>query len=635
MSSGRIITFYSYKGGVGRTMALANIASVLARWDYRVLCIDWDLEAPGLDLYLKGQDARQKNPGLVDFITACAQDESPDWRQFVSQAEEPRVDFIHAGRSDGHFLRRMQNIDWDALYRDKSFGNYIEDTLRAEWCAEYDFVLVDSRTGVTDTSGICTAQLPDIIVALFTANHQSFDGVLRVLSMADKRRDELPFDRPRALVLPVISRFEIRVEYEQAQKWLGRFHQDLAEHLRWWVASGSMADMLAMLRVPYVPYWSFGERVAVNERGVDDPDDVGHAYETLAALLVHGLLDSDKLIKSREEYVKLVSRERPQVAITEDDVLVIASRSDVALASAIQSQLQNEGFRVALAEDSPGDRDEMLAKLRASRNYVFIVGPDWRPWRAHTVEAALAIQQASEQPRRLVPLLREGMSSLEIPGSLRHLVAVRQSLPSITVTEIIRALGLSRRTIEVERQPEEMGLLELLDAIDDVAREMVAVLHGLDTFVATAQTRYQEESVELGALWNRADGHETTRAPLIARGDEVAKQLTNDAIEIEHRLGTLKTLDEWLARLVANLRASEVAQGYHGEPRSLAALIVAADEGRQPDALTSLRAIPAVTGPLRGSKRELSHALQRVRQARRRIAGFVRESVADIEEARR
>lgn len=48
---GSIITFYSYKGGVGRTMAVANIAVLLARKGLRVLVVDWDLEAPGLHRY--------------------------------------------------------------------------------------------------------------------------------------------------------------------------------------------------------------------------------------------------------------------------------------------------------------------------------------------------------------------------------------------------------------------------------------------------------------------------------------------------------------------------------------------------------------------------------------------------------
>ena len=51
MSAPRIVTFYSYKGGTGRSIALANVAWILAMNGNRVLVIDWDLEAPGLHRY--------------------------------------------------------------------------------------------------------------------------------------------------------------------------------------------------------------------------------------------------------------------------------------------------------------------------------------------------------------------------------------------------------------------------------------------------------------------------------------------------------------------------------------------------------------------------------------------------------
>lgn len=49
-ASGEVITFYSYKGGTGRTMALSNVGCTLAKRMAKgaeVLMIDWDLEAPG------------------------------------------------------------------------------------------------------------------------------------------------------------------------------------------------------------------------------------------------------------------------------------------------------------------------------------------------------------------------------------------------------------------------------------------------------------------------------------------------------------------------------------------------------------------------------------------------------------
>ena len=45
---GKIFTFYSYKGGTGRSLALSNVAWILAGNGCRVLIVDWDLEAPGL-----------------------------------------------------------------------------------------------------------------------------------------------------------------------------------------------------------------------------------------------------------------------------------------------------------------------------------------------------------------------------------------------------------------------------------------------------------------------------------------------------------------------------------------------------------------------------------------------------------
>ena len=46
----QILTFYSYKGGVGRSMALANIAVLLSQKKKKVLIVDWDLEAPGWNI---------------------------------------------------------------------------------------------------------------------------------------------------------------------------------------------------------------------------------------------------------------------------------------------------------------------------------------------------------------------------------------------------------------------------------------------------------------------------------------------------------------------------------------------------------------------------------------------------------
>ena len=65
-----ICTFYSYKGGVGRTMALANVAEIFYKAGYRVLVVDWDLEAPGLERFFPsvGLPHVLDMPGLMDML---------------------------------------------------------------------------------------------------------------------------------------------------------------------------------------------------------------------------------------------------------------------------------------------------------------------------------------------------------------------------------------------------------------------------------------------------------------------------------------------------------------------------------------------------------------------------------------
>src|SRR5262249_8618351 len=81
---GRIVTFYSYKGGTGRSMLLANVAWILASNGKRVLVVDWDLEAPGLHRYfapfLRDREL-EVTDGVIDMLNDFAAEAvTPDGR---------------------------------------------------------------------------------------------------------------------------------------------------------------------------------------------------------------------------------------------------------------------------------------------------------------------------------------------------------------------------------------------------------------------------------------------------------------------------------------------------------------------------------------------------------------------------
>lgn len=298
---GILYTFYSYKGGVGRSMALANVAALLSSWGHSVLAIDWDLEAPGLEKYfLKSPSrlvgTRSEKRGVVDIVTAFAGGSPLAWEECLLEAHpygtDARVDIIGAGQDTPRYVPDLQAINWPRLFNEQGFGAYLEG-LRDEWLNKYDFVLVDSRTGITDIGGVCTIHLPDVLVLLFTANEQSLAGVLDVLRRAQVKYGELPpeYERPPKLFgVPVPSRLEYYTENTRSREWMETLPGVLAGVFKDWLPEGTPPDkVIEQLFVPNIAVWSFGENLPVVQEGTSNPKSIGFSYALLARLLENRL----------------------------------------------------------------------------------------------------------------------------------------------------------------------------------------------------------------------------------------------------------------------------------------------------------------------------------------------------------
>lgn len=181
-----IVTFFSYKGGVGRTMALVNTALDLSKRGKRVLVVDFDLEAPGLPSYELFKCAAGR-PGVVDYVAAYVETAaSPNVADYISECEPGKIWLMGAGDyTSERYSARLASIDWQDLYENHEGFLMFED-LKQQW-VEYqghgfDYVLVDSRTGHTDVGGICTRQLPDAVVVMFLPNDQNISGLDPIVS---------------------------------------------------------------------------------------------------------------------------------------------------------------------------------------------------------------------------------------------------------------------------------------------------------------------------------------------------------------------------------------------------------------------------------------------------------------------
>jgi MinD-like ATPase involved in chromosome partitioning or flagellar assembly len=293
-----IVTFYSYKGGVGRSMALANIAVLLARRGLKVLAVDWDLEAPGLERYFGYFEIKPGGAGLLRMCMEARDRGTADFRNFTSsfdcEAKHP-ITLLASGREqDEAYSRNLEAFDWEEFFS-KRGGQFVE-RLRHQWRDEFDIVLIDSRTGLSDTGGICTIQLPDIVVAMFTANYQSLYGVRDVIRLAQKARQGLAYDRMPLSVLPLPARWGVQ-EFQETQVWLDRVTEGVKEFYEDWLPRTIRArDVAERIKIPQADFFGFGEKLAVVEQGWTDPQGMGFVYDQVASFLASDFTNLSALV---------------------------------------------------------------------------------------------------------------------------------------------------------------------------------------------------------------------------------------------------------------------------------------------------------------------------------------------------
>jgi cellulose biosynthesis protein BcsQ len=296
-----ICTFYSYKGGVGRSMALANAADILARRGLRVLMIDFDLEAPGLEQYFPiPQERVLRRLGLLDLLLSYKQamsatEEAPDEPAFKRLQElflQPvygqlpaggKLDLLHAGqRGDAQQLARyaldLRMFDWQDFYLNwegEAFFEWLRRTLVPDL---YDVVLVDSRTGVTEMGGICAYQLADAIVMFCAANKQNLDGTRSLVAdffspRVTARRRNRPL---QVLIVPA------RIEQRDAALLAG-FREGFEKAFEAYTPEPLRQDRLGFwdLLIPYTPLYAFDERVVARPDRPAQRQEIASSFRTL------------------------------------------------------------------------------------------------------------------------------------------------------------------------------------------------------------------------------------------------------------------------------------------------------------------------------------------------------------------
>ena len=200
----RTVTFYSYKGGTGRTLLLANVAMLAARLGYKVVAVDLDLEAPGLG-YKLFETAPQESHGVVRWL-----------HQRVSTRKAPAVApllldvpvedpfrpggwlrLLPAGRGPSiEYFAALQELALDQhLASGEAADAFLDLQDAIETAVEPDLLLLDARTGVATSNLATTRVLADDVVALTLDTPEQLEGtraVLRSLAPLTSLRTKQP-----------------------------------------------------------------------------------------------------------------------------------------------------------------------------------------------------------------------------------------------------------------------------------------------------------------------------------------------------------------------------------------------------------------------------------------------------------
>jgi len=166
----RELAFFSVKGGTGRSLALANLAVIMARSGRRIGCVDLDVMAPGLlsifdlpedsyrsrasviDLLLDLNNIELLTNSFFDFGTNVGEEKNRLW--LIAAKPEPREKYQELKNSDAWSPSSM------AFFRNNFLRPFSE-------MKQLDYLFIDARSGLAQES-LCGLSLVERHLILFT-----------------------------------------------------------------------------------------------------------------------------------------------------------------------------------------------------------------------------------------------------------------------------------------------------------------------------------------------------------------------------------------------------------------------------------------------------------------------------------
>ena len=203
-----VTSFYSFKGGVGRTTATILTALLLARQGKKVMIIDFDLEAPGLASIFANQNDDAQSllsvKGFVDFLIDFESNERDldkinldDYyfkknEQALVGTQGGELIIVPAISTDSNSSSSYINKLSKTNIKFTDSKGYIPDLFlkKMEEKLNPDHILIDTRTGINDVGGLVFNRYAQTIFLLFYGNQQNMFGLESILPELTKLNEK-------------------------------------------------------------------------------------------------------------------------------------------------------------------------------------------------------------------------------------------------------------------------------------------------------------------------------------------------------------------------------------------------------------------------------------------------------------
>ena len=308
-----VVTFYSYKGGVGRTILAANEAVLLARWG-KTLLWDLDIEAPGLhrirDLESDKLNASGFFEWLLDWQKGGYDGSSKRELQALAKCllpvrKEPKLFVLPAHGEDARFADLYQQIDWNRFLavepeRGLAMLRGLIEFFGSQAGGGFQYIVLDSRTGITDIGGYLAALLPHVTVLVGNYGRQNTGGLKAIWQALQRQVRTEDSDPDRASLPP------LRIEMVASPIPVDDPSEERALRAEWARGFG-LTSPDATLHIPESPLLRREEKVLALY-----PDEYSSETVTQYLKLAARLQAVDAERRTEEVGFKLAQAERPE-----------------------------------------------------------------------------------------------------------------------------------------------------------------------------------------------------------------------------------------------------------------------------------------------------------------------------------